>query len=222
MPEIVPNGWFDLYPALRAVDEPVWDIMAATARLARIPARTSVFCEGDACNHYTLVLEGSIKVQKATGGGHEIVLYHVEPGQTCALTACALLSGTRLTASAIAEMALTLVRIPKRPFLDALDQSPQLRQFVYRSINSQVTELISVIEAVAFVPTHERLGEFLLTKMSQQNPIHLTHQELANELGTAREVVSRLLKEFEHYGWVKLHRGWIEITNAASLRNIAT
>ncbi|KAF0192588.1 MAG: CRP/FNR family transcriptional regulator anaerobic regulatory protein [Gammaproteobacteria bacterium] len=196
--------------------------MAATARLARIPAGTSVFREGDAGNHYILVLEGSIKVQKATGDGHEIVLYHVEPGQTCALTACSLLSDNRLTASAIAETALTLVRIPKRPFLDALDQSPPLRQFVYRSIDGRVTELISVIETVAFVPTHERLGGFLLTKMSGQNQIHLTHQELANELGTAREVVSRLLKEFEHHGWVKLHRGWIEITNATSLQNIAT
>lgn len=222
MSEIAANGWLDRYPALQAMDESAWNTLTAAARLARIPAGNAVFRNGDSCDHYFLLLEGSIKVQKVSGDGHEIVLYHVRPGQTCALTTCALLSDSRLAASANAELALTLVRIPKSAFRHALDQSPPFRQFIHRAIHSGLNTLLAVIENVAFVPTHARLGEFLLGKLSQQHPIQLTHQELANELGTAREVVSRLLKEFEHHGWVKLHRGWIEVTDKTSLQNFAT
>ena len=211
------NEWLSMYPPLRAIEDPLWRKIADNAQIARMPPDTVVFREGDACKYYLLVVDGSLRVQKTTADGHEIVLYHIKPGETCELTTCCLLCDSTLSAYAITETAATVVRIPKAEFKKALDQSPLFKKFVFKSIDQGLTDLISVIENVAFVPTHQRLADFLLTKMSQQNPIQLTHQELANELGTAREVISRLLKEFEHHGWVKLHRGWIEIINKAAL-----
>ena len=215
------NKWLNSYPPLRAIEDPLWQKIADNAQIARLPPDTVVFREGDACDYYLLVVDGSLRVQKTTADGHEIVLYHIRPGETCELTTCCLLCDSTLSAYAITETAATVVRIPKAEFKMALEQTPLFKEFVFKSIDQGLTDLISVIENVAFVPTHQRLAALLLSKMCQQNPILLTHKELANELGTAREVVSRLLKELETHGWVRLRRGYIEVLDASRLREIS-
>lgn len=165
-----------------------------------------------------LVTDGSLRVEKTTSNGHEIVLYHVGPGKTCELATCSLLSQHQLTAHAVAETPLTVVRIANGSFRNALEQSPGFRNFIYGSINDGLSGLIGILEQVAFTPTHERLASFLLNATESQHSINLTHQALANELGTAREVVSRLLKDFERHGWVQLSRGEIVVIDASGLR----
>jgi CRP/FNR family transcriptional regulator len=166
------------------------------------------------------VLKGSLRVQKLTDNGHEIVLYHVGPGQSCRLTNSCLLGGQRYPAEAYTETEVELLSVPKAAFRQLLDKSSALREEIFTSIDDAMGDLVRLVEDIAFGQLDHRLAQFLLSHARQQSRLEITHQELATELGTAREVISRLLKEFERNGWVKLHRGSVEINERESLAGI--
>lgn len=189
-------------------------------RLMKAPAGTVLFRDGDVCQGYVFVLSGSVRVQKMDPEGREIVLYRVEDGQTCMLTTACLLGGRAYPAEGIAEETTELALLaPAR--LDALLADASFRRFVLAMISERVADLMALIEDVAFGRMDVRLARRLLELDNGSGELRLTHQQLATELGTAREVVSRILKDFERRGLVDLGRSVVSFPDPEALRELA-
>jgi CRP/FNR family transcriptional regulator len=167
------------------------------------------------------VLDGSVRVQKLGENGREIVLYRVGRGETCLLTTSCLIARERYPAEGITETEVRAAALPVEVFNEALALSAAFRGFVFAAFGARLAELMALIEAVAFERVEARLARRLLEAETASGEVIATHQELAAELGTAREVVSRFLKEFERRGYVRLARGRIEIAERAALEKLA-
>lgn len=208
---------FDLYPALGGVPAADRARLLAEAVPVGLAAGDRVFAEGDACRGFPLVLDGSVRVAKVAANGRELVLYRVRPGEGCILTSSCLLGETSYTAQGIAESGVELVLVPRPLFARLLAHEP-FRAFVFRLFSERLAELTELVEAVAFRRLDARLAARLLGHGAR---LQITHQELADELGTVREIVSRVLKSFAEQGLVALGRERIEILDAAGLRRLA-
>lgn len=220
MGEVDDSQRLDAFPALRDIGDPVWHRVIRSAQPISVSAGTVLFRGGEACENYLLVLDGVVKVQKVSESGHEIILHRIQAGQVCELTTSCLLADADYPAEAIAETKVHALLIQKTHFYEAMSGSPGFRKFVFSSLDHGVHELVQLIEEVAFGHMDSRLAKHLLDLAGSQKIIQGTHYDLAVELGTAREVVSRLLKDFEHHGWVRLHRGNLEILDHDSLREL--
>ncbi|KEA63867.1 transcriptional regulator, Crp/Fnr family [Marinobacterium lacunae] len=211
--------WLTHFPTLQTIQSPGWTDACAQARVIQLPAEQPVFKSGDSCRQFLLVLEGSVRVQKLSENGREILLYRVESGQSCILTTACLLGNKAYQAEAFTETPVSAVIIPAPAFHKAMEDSESLREFVFSGYSQRLTELLMLIEAIAFGRLDCRLAGYLL--QNNCTVLKTTHQQIARELGTAREVVSRTLKEFEHKGWVRLSRGSIELLQPISLKNLS-
>lgn len=208
------------FPALAGLDPDAARIMDQAARLAAIPAGTVMFRDGTECSSYVLVIEGSIRVQKVAENGREIVLYRVEAGQSCVLTTNCLIASSDYSAEGIAETDVNALVLPAQTFRALLAQSAIFRDFVFSAYATRISDLLMLIEEVAFGRIDVRLGAWLRQHADGQGIVTATHQDMAVELGTAREVVSRQLKDFERRGWVALHRGRLEILDRNGLASL--
>lgn len=211
------------FPALGSLEPEARRLLAAGLRPVKAPAGTVLFSDGAACHAFVLLLEGSVRVQKVAETGREIVLYRVEPGQTCVLTTNCLLAEGIYGADGIAETPLQGYTVSPTLFQDLLARSAIFRRFVFSAYATRVSDLLLLIEEVAFGRIDQRLAHHLLARASDlppNSPIMTTHQELAVELGSAREVISRQLKDFERRGWLTLARGRIHLTNLSALRQV--
>ncbi len=182
-----------------------------------IPEGTTVFHQGDQCLNYLLVISGSVKVITRAENGREIVLYHITQGGSCVLTTSCLISSEDYPAEGVTETDVVALAIPKSIFEQYMGESKAFRKQVFHSYGDRLIKLITLVEEISFAKLDIRLAKFLLEHGSVNTPIHTTHQTLATELGSAREVISRQLKEFENKGWVQLSRGKIELTNHDAL-----
>lgn len=215
------EDWLDAFPLLRQLEPEAERVLREAVRTARFPAGELLFQDGSACEGYLLVLGGTVRVQKVSESGREIVLYRVERGQSCVLTTSCLLSQSAYSAEGITESEVRAVVLPGSTFQSLLARSAVFRGFVFSAWSSRISGLLALIEEVAFGRIDMRLAQHLLQHCSPGGQVKSTHQELAMELGTAREVVSRQLKDFERRGWVELHRGAIDVRDEASLRELA-
>ncbi len=220
MSETTTLRWLKVFPALQEITDPVWHRAIQLALVVTQPAGATLFRDGDACQYYFLMLEGAVRVQKVSENGHEITLYRMQPGQVCELTTSCLLADADYSAEAVAETDVRVLLIPKVSFYEAVTGSPGFRKFVFASLDQGMHDLVHLLEEVAFVHVDCRLARHLLDLAGTQRSIRSTHYHLAAELGTAREVVSRQLKEFERHGWVRLTRGKIEILNRPALKSL--
>jgi len=212
-------AWLARFPALHSIADPYWLAARKTARVMTLPEGTTLFRDGDPCRNYLLVVHGSVRVQKISESGKEIVLYRVEAGQSCVLTTSCLLAEDSYLAEAVTETEVTAVAIPARHFHHALSHSAPFRKFIFHSYGRRIATLMALVEALAFERMDTRLARRLLDKRGDPGEISVTHHELAADLGTAREVISRLLKDFEHRGWIRLYRGRSEILDPDALRH---
>ena len=187
-----------------------------------LPANTTLFHAGDSCLNYVLVISGSIKVFTRSENGKELVLYHINRGNSCILTTSCLLSTEKYPAEAITETDVVALSIPAKAFNQFLNQSASFRQLIFDTYSKKISVLIALINSISFSRLDLRIAHFLLENSSVNTPLIITHQSLATELGSAREVVSRQLKVFENNGWVKLSRGKIEILNPEVLKNMCS
>jgi len=217
------NNWMRAFPVLEKASDPAWQQAAAKVQLADVPRGAVLFRDGDVCAGYVMVVEGSVRVQKIDPEGREIVLYRVEQGQTCMLTTTCLLGGQAYPAEGIAETNVSLAILPTDAFDAAMAASESFRRFIFAAIGIRISDLMLLIEDVAFGRMDQRLARLLVTRSSHEKGATLTytHQGLATELGTAREVVSRLLKDFERRHLVELRRGQIEVLDVAALTDLA-
>lgn len=212
------DDWLQQFSELSAIEDPVWKEVLDSARPVEIPAGTTVFRDGDGCQNYMFVMEGSVRVQKMSENGREIVLYRVNAGEACILTTSCLLSHQRYPAEGITESDLRAISIPVSMFDKGISGSAGFRAFVFSSYGRRIADLILLVEEVAFGRMDIRLGQYLVDAADDSGQISSTHQVMATELGTAREVVSRQLKEFERRGWVKLGRGNIQVADLEALK----
>ncbi len=219
-PDTLP-AWTRHFTRLDQVDDPVGRALLRDACPLEAPAGTVVFRPGSACEQYLLVIQGSVRVQQISGSGREIVLYRVQGGESCVLTTSCLLGGSRYSAEGICESPVTGIAIPEVSFMEGIEHSAGFRRFVFQGYGRRIAELMALIDEVAFGRLNARLAHRLLELADSAGTLHCTHQDLAVELGTAREVISRVLKEFEHHAWVSLARGRIDLLDTRALRSVA-
>lgn len=209
------------FPQFVRFDRDSLRLLEQTARKAALPAGTVMFQDGTECANYVLVMEGSIRVQKVAENGREIVLYRVESGQSCVLTTNCLIAREDYSAEGIAETDIRALILPATTFRTLLGLSEAFRDFVFSAYATRIADLLMLLEEVAFGRIDTRLAAWLRQHADASGGIKSTHQDIATELGTAREVISRQLKEFERRGWVELHRGWVAVTDKAGLASLA-
>lgn len=208
------------FPSLCQVGDQVGADILASAQLLTVPPGQSVFRIGDACQNYLLVVSGRIKVVGRSPSGREIVLYRIEECGTCVLTTACLLGKDAYPAEGVTETEVQAFAIPRQRFEEALNRSEGLRQFVFESYGSRLSSLIALVQEVAFERVDLRLAKHLVEHTRQRVDLQTTHQELATELGSAREVISRQLKQFEQQGWIELGRGFIKVIDLEALQQL--
>ena len=214
-----------LYPAMDPVLSPVLcdslaihGLAAPALPLMQAPEGTTLFRETEACQGFPLVLEGEVRVSRTASNGRELELYRVVPGEMCLVSSACLFAGQAFTARGVTTQVTKLVMLPAAAFRAALAAEP-FRDFVLSLFAARMADLTSLIEAVAFQRLDSRLAAALLGHGTQ---LRATHQALADELGTVREIVTRLLHRFERSGWVALSRECITIVDSAALRHMAS
>ena len=186
-----------------------------------LPEGSRIFGPGQAPESYVLLLEGTVRVQQASESGREIVLYRVTSGESCALTTACLMGYQDYLAEAIAETDIRAVAVPRTTFDALIARSSDFRRFVFTAFSRRVTDLFRIIEDVAFSRMDIRLAQKLIELAKETGQIAVTQQQLASELGTAREVISRMLAEFQRRGWIASARGNIAIEDQNALRRLA-
>ena len=209
--------WVELFQGLRSVDDRAWFEAASEARLVTYPASTVVFGAGDACQCFMLVQNGAIRVNKILETGREIVLYRLHAGDCCSITTSVLMAGNRYSANAVTEVETRVLLIPKQEFERAFALSAGFRQYVCTELGVRFHDALMMVESLAMRNVEARLARWLIQHGSDSGTITTSHRELASELGTAREVISRHLKNFEKQGLVKLSRKYIELADMSAL-----
>jgi CRP/FNR family transcriptional regulator, anaerobic regulatory protein len=212
-------AWLEQFPSLLHLEDGAREILLKSARIVEAPVGTIGYREGGACGAYVMRLAGQSRVYKMSTSGREILLYRVAAGETCVITTTCLLGNSNYPASTIVEEPIRDVIIPSSAFNQLMVDSKVFRTFVMTNYGALISDLIVLLDEVAFHSLDARLAKLLLDANS--DIISRTHQLMADELGTAREVVSRQLKRFEQKGWVQLGRGHVEITNRAKLDGLA-
>ncbi|HMV04105.1 MAG TPA: Crp/Fnr family transcriptional regulator [Accumulibacter sp.] len=207
-----------LYPVLRCLSARALAELCQTASRVQLAAGAAVFDECQNCPGFPLILAGTIKVVKSTAAGREMLLYRVEPGDSCIITSSCLLGRSRYSARGIAELPLTLIVLPPPLFEQMIAEQPLFRDFVFHLFAERIAELMQLVEEVAFHRLDQRLAKLLLAR---GETVRATHQALADELGSVREIVSRLLKGLAGQGLVVLGREQISIVDREGLRQLA-
>lgn len=200
-------------------DEQLVDELIRNAMLVRLDKGQFAFRTGEQCSAYLVVLKGHVRVQLISAGGREVTLYRVDPGHTCVLTTSCLLSGNEYPAEAIAESEVEALGISQAAFQEALAKYANFRNHVFERFSERLKNVIVRVEDLVFESVDARLARALL-KLESEGKQEVTHQELAVDLGTAREVISRHLKQFEEDGLVRLGRGRVAVINAEKLTSI--
>lgn len=209
---------FQAYPLFSELSETRFDSLFANVSLIRLKAGTPVFEENQPCQGFPLLLSGCIRVIKASANGRELQLYRVHAGESCILSSSCLLGHSRYLARGLVDSDVEMIALPAPAFRQLMAEHEAFRNYVFSLFAGRLTDLMELVSAVAFQKLDQRLALLLGGKAS---PIRITHQGLADELGSAREIVSRLLKGFAEQGWVKLGREHIEISNRPALKKFA-
>lgn len=180
-----------------------------------VEAGTVLFSAHTPCGGFPLILSGVVKVMQRYPNGREMPLYRVKPGESCLLSGSCLLGHTDYTATGIAETDAEILVVPAADFHALMASDAEFRNHVMRLFGERLAALLALVEAIAYQKLDQRLAALLLAR---GDSVRATHQALADELGSVREIVSRLLRAFEDKGWVHLARQRIRITDREALQ----
>ena len=209
----------DLFPQI-AADNAFADQLAASATAVSLTAGQTICDQGGSCSQLALVTAGSARIYKLAESGREITLYRVEPGECCILTASCMLSERTFPANAAVETDLEAFVIPAYRVIAWMTGSDVWRHFLWSLLASRLGDVIGLVEEVAFRRMDERLADYLAAYAEQHGTsLHATHSQIAADLGTSREVVSRMLKDLEQRGLLRLSRGRVDILSPLRLRD---
>jgi len=205
-------------PILKQADPSLLREFQQTAFFARIPKGRDVFIEGDQVDAIALLISGVVRVYKIGETGREITLYRFGNGESCILTANAILSQKSFPAVATVEQEAEAVMIPADTFRDWVRRYDLWREFVFELLSQRLASVMVIVEEVAFRRMDVRLASLLLERGLTSDLIHITHQEIAAELGSSREVISRILEDLSAQGMIEVSRGMIKILDREGLQ----
>lgn len=211
------------YPDLAAQADPAFWSILERAKITDFPAATVFFREGDPCDHFMWVLAGAVRVIKRSEEGRELTLYRVTPGELCIMNLNQILHDRGPVTEARADEAVRGLMISKDDFREAMEASPGFRNYVLGILTDRLDDLTELLAEVTFCRMDTRLACLLgrLFERSGNQPLTVTHDALAQELGTSREVVSRNLKKLEQIGCLRLQRGRIELKESQQLAELS-
>ena len=204
-------------PFLKRSDSPVAREFRQAAYYTRIPAGKDIFLEGDAVQAIALLLSGKVRVYKIGEQGREITLYRFGLGESCILTANAIMNQQTFPAVALVESDAEAIMIPAETFRDWMRRYEEWRNFLFDLLSQRLASVMAIVDEVVFHRMDARIAALLLRRTEQGSILQVTHQEIAAELGTSREVVSRILEGFDAAGLISSSRGQIEIRDAGEL-----
>lgn len=209
------------YPALAGTPHDLMARLCDVGRNLRLPAGTVVFDEQQPCQGFPLLLGGKVRVLKQASNGREITLYTVRPGETCLMSSGCLLGHCDYSARGVADSDLELQILTPDLFDELVARQPPFRQFVFGVFADRMGSLMQLVEEVAFQRMDRRLAALLLARADEQGCVCLSHQQLADELGSVREIVSRLMRSFAAQGWLNTGRERITLTDPKALAAFA-
>ncbi|WP_439122473.1 Crp/Fnr family transcriptional regulator [Marivita sp.] len=215
------TGWIEQFRGLSTLPQPVKDQLVAESAVMTVPAGVAVFGPGSVPDNLLFLLRGRVRVQQTSESGRDIVLYRVEAGESCVLTTACLLAHEPYSAEGITETEVKAVAIPRGAFDRLMASSREFREFVLTAYARRITDLFRVIDDVAFGRIDVRLAARLISLAPDENNLVATHQQLATELGTAREVISRVLHDFQKRGFIAQSRGKITLLDRGKITHLA-
>lgn len=213
--------WVERFPGLSRLEPPVKQLLLSRSAIIDVASGTTIFGPGKSPENMLFLLDGTVRVQQVSDTGHEIVLYRIHAGQSCVLTTACLLAYENYSAEGISETDVRAAAVPRAVFDDLVAQSKSFRDFVFAAFSKRITDLFLMIDEVAFQRLDVRLADKLLSLSEGRDTVATTHQKLSVELGTAREVVSRQLQEFQRRGWIEQARGSINLLDRLQLAKLA-
>jgi CRP/FNR family transcriptional regulator, anaerobic regulatory protein len=205
-------------PILEHADPGLLREFQQKAFFARIPESHDVFVEGDKADAIALLISGVVRVYKIGETGREITLYRFGNGESCILTANAILSQKNFPAIATVEKEADAVMIPAETFRDWVRRYDLWREFVFDLLSERLSSVMAIVEEVAFRRMDVRVVTFLSERLGQTDSIQITHQEIAAELGSSREVISRILEDLSALGIIGVSRGTIKVLDREALQ----
>ena len=209
------------FPTLAAAPRATLEHIAEVAIPRKVPAGAEMFSAHAPCAGFPLILAGTVRVLQRYPNGRELPLYRVKPGESCLLSGSCLLGDTAYDASGIAETDVELLVLPPAEFHALMASDDTFRRHVFALFSDRLAGLMQVVEAIAYQKLDQRLAALLVNRDAESGEIRATHQALADELGSVREIVSRLLRSFEDRGWVDLGRERVRVLDRAALENLA-
>lgn len=208
----------DRYPVFAGMQAGLRDELDRSLRWAKVPAGTVLFEDHRECEGFPMALSGVVRVTKAAANGRELALYRVSPGDSCVISTGCLLGHAPYSARGVAETDVSLAVMPAPMFDRLVERHEPFRRYVFSLFSERLAGLMQLVEEVAFRKLDSRLAALLLARPS---PLRTTHQALADELGSVREIVSRLLRGFEEERLVRLSREQVEVLDRAGLERAA-
>ena len=209
--------WREAFPDLPDLDPEHQAQLLGAIKFNRLREGDIAYTMGQTCDNYVMCIEGRTRVFKTSESGREILLYQVGRGETCVLTTSCLMAGRGFPAESTAESDALLAALPAPVFHSLMQSSIPFRQFVFDNYGDLLSSLITLVDEVAFSSLDLRLARRLLAEANGQDVVMKTHQQLAHDLGSVREVISRYLREWERMGWVRASRGTIELIDRPAL-----
>jgi CRP/FNR family transcriptional regulator, anaerobic regulatory protein len=204
------DDFLTAFPVFRNAAADLVRNLVAAGRFQIIPSGTRIYTEGDDCQGIAFVLSGEIRIYKIGETGREITLYEIGPGETCILNASCILSGSAYPANALVASDASVLFVPSADFHGFVTKHEEMRVFVFSLLSKRLAMVMELVEEVAFGRMDQRLLAYLIER-SEGGRLETTHQNIANDLGTSREVVSRLLKDFERKRQIMLSRNLITL-----------
>ena len=211
-----------ILPMLRNANPELLRAFRERGFLARIPAGHDVFVEGQQVDAIPVLLSGVVRVYQIGETGREVTLYRFRPGESCVLTATAILTRQSFPAIATVEQDAQAVMIPAATFREWVKMHDVWHDFYVSLVAQRLASVMNIVDEVAFRRLDQRVAALLVRRARRANPVVITHQEIAAELGSAREAISRVLEDLAAKGWLSVGRGRIEVTNVDALERAAT
>ncbi len=213
---------YDILPFLKDADNVLVSSMLDDSIRYSINSGTTLMEHGELCNNVIIVLKGRIRVYRISQEGKEITLYRIGGGETCILSMGCVMDHDPLDAVAYVEEPTDLLAIPANLFNEILDKCPHFRKYLFKMLLKALSDVMMLTEEITFHGVNKRIASYLINKSSETRSmiLYVTHETIARELGTAREVVSRMIKEFSSHGILEVSRGKIKILESSSLEEI--
>ena len=218
---MTPN-WRSVLPELDKSADEITCRLLDSSKIISLKRNSTVFHQGDACNNYLIILNGKVKVFTRAENGREILLYRLFQGDSCVITTSCLFGHKNYPAEGQTETEVTALAIPANQFNDVPKNSEAFREMVFPAFSSHLSELITLVEEVAFGKLDVSLAKHLLEQRDENSILTSAHQNIATELGSAREVISRQLKDMKSKGYIEINRGNIKINDIYALQDVSS